>query len=154
MDLLKFISKKEAGRKGYNAIYEGAGVSADLTKMTLNEVYNLQNRIKKSGSTAVGAYQFINKTLKATASKLGLTGEERFTPELQDRLAMTLLEGRGLKKFLSGKLTEDQFADNLAKEWAALPTAGNKSFYDGVQGNKSLVGRKQVLTMLRSMKGK
>jgi len=76
-----------------------------------------------------------------------------FDQQGQDEIFELLLERRGLDGYLSGKITEDKFANNLSKEWAALPKdASGKGFYDGVGSNKSLVGYAETLKMIRGLK--
>lgn len=38
---------------------------------------------------------------------------------------------RGIDKYLAGWLSEDTLIDNLAKEWASLPTTSGKGYYGG-----------------------
>ena len=64
-------------------------------------------------------------------------------------MAKTLLERRGLAKFLAGDSSVSEFGNSLAKEWAALPVLSQTSrdgvqisrgdsYYSGVGGNKAL----------------
>lgn len=126
-NLLAFIRKGEAP-KGYGQIYGGAKgvgrVSAiDVSIMPINSVLALQKKMLDAGSasTACGGYQFLRKTLLATIAQMGLTGKEVWTPELQDRMAVHLMEGRGLGRYMAGKISAEDFCNNLAKEWASLP---------------------------------
>jgi muramidase (phage lysozyme) len=155
--LLDLIRKHEAP-KGYGQIFIGAkGVpkDTDVTKLTLKEVRILQEKMVINGSvsSACGGYQFIRKTLAATMLKMGLTGDEIWTPELQDRMAVYLCEQRGLKDFLAGKLGINDFANNLAKEWASLPVVSGpkkgKSHYAGDGLNRSLHDPETILKALR-----
>lgn len=148
--LLDLTGKLEAGKHGYNEVY-GKKDAADLTNMTLADVFKLQNQMRSEGgvSTAVGKYQFIQSTLQKQAQKLGIDqANTKFTPELQDRLALSLMKEKGLDQFLTGQMSKDQFADNMAEAWAAYPTASGKSRYDGVAGNKAGIGREQFLKHL------
>ena len=52
---------------------------------------------------------------------------------MQDRIACYLLGQRGIDKYLAGRLFEDTLLDNLAREWASLPTSKGKGFYGGQQ---------------------
>jgi muramidase (phage lysozyme) len=124
-NLLDKIGSKEAP-EGYGQIYGGAkGVSqkTDVSKLKLKEVRELQATMLayRSASTACGRYQFIRNTLIATMTEMHLSGEEVWAPELQDRMAIHLMEKRGLKSYLAGAMTREVFANNLAKEWASLP---------------------------------
>jgi hypothetical protein len=55
---------------------------------------------------------------------------------------MVLLEQRGLSKYLNDEITRDQFAGNLANEFASLPIISGpragESEYEGVGINASL----------------
>ncbi|MGV2346143.1 MAG UNVERIFIED_CONTAM: TIGR02594 family protein [Methylobacterium ajmalii] len=152
--ILDFVAGPES-RGNYNAYFANAGSTEDLSKRTLDQTIEWsQSRGTKSSAT--GRYQFMAATLKDLKSSMGLKGSEPFTPELQDRMAVALLERRGFSKWQAGKITDAQFANNLALEWASLPnvTAQNgrqagQSAYAGDGLNKSLVTPDQVLGALR-----
>ncbi|KQP81768.1 hypothetical protein ASF60_22185 [Methylobacterium sp. Leaf113] len=106
-------------------------------------------------SSATGRYQFMKKTLRGLKQEMGLSGTERFSPELQDRMALQLLNRRGYSEWQAGRITDAQFANRLALEWASLPniTAQNGrpagvSAYTGDGLNKSLVSPASVLAAL------
>ena len=168
--ILTAIRKHEAP-KGYGQIYGGAkGVSksVDVSKLTLNEVLSLQSRMLAAGSasTASGGYQFIRKTLLATISQMGLKGSEVWSPELQDRMAIHLMKGRGLDKFLSGSISIEDFANNLSMEWASLPVVKSsynvgssfylkkvgQSYYAGDGLNKSHHKPAEILALLDALR--
>lgn len=82
---------------GYGA-YTGGDVN--LTGMTLNEVMELQGQMLRHpdntfNSSAVGRYQIVRKTLRGLIADMGLTGNELFSPALQDAMAIRLAKGRG-----------------------------------------------------------
>lgn len=114
---------------GYGQFLDGA--QPDLTNMTLNEVREVQSAILSHpdndlDSSAVGRYQITRTTLDDLKRQLKLSGDEKFTPELQDKLAQALLERRGLSKFKSGEISKEEFQRNLSKEWEGFvkdPTA-------------------------------
>lgn len=154
--LLKAIRAKEAPR-GYGQVYGGVPArfkNVDVTKMTLNEVLDWQRQVVRAGSksSAAGGYQFIHKTLLATMQRMGLKGDEVWTPELQDRMAVNLLEERGLNAYLSGRMSRTTFANNLAKEWASLPVVSGKkrgrSYYAGDGLNKSFHDPEDILALV------
>ena len=122
--LLSFISQYEAPN-GYVDYFRGVKFPPPrpLTEMTINQVLDWQKAANPPGlgTAAAGRYQIIEPTLKGLVRNLGLTGDELFNEEMQDRMAFSLLEGRGWGKFIRGSITAEQFADNVAKEWAALP---------------------------------
>ena len=170
--LLDVISTAESATVGnYNAMNQGtvikngkrqpAGKSGDsktiigmnLTDMTIGQILNRaagnndseEKRIKEGKIFAAGRYQIIPKTLKglvdAGVVKLG----DKFDEKTQDKLATALLNEAGLKRWLSGDMTSDQFQNNMAKIWAGLPTTSGKSFYDEKGVNKSNTKAGQML---------
>ncbi len=151
--LLDFIGQKESGSLGYNALVYGNGTpkTADLTGMTLEEVLNYQSGMISRGhaSTAVGRYQFTKATLQEFAKKAGVNLSEKFTPEIQDKIAGALLDEVGYEKVIAGKMTMDEFQNRLAGRWASLPRVDNTSQYAGLNGNKVLTSSdtlKNVIT--------
>jgi muramidase (phage lysozyme) len=164
-NLLDFIGSKEAP-KGYDQIYTRAekivGKPA-VSKMTLNQVLALQERMKKSGSSAAGRYQFLQATLQATMNRLKLRGHEVWTPELQDRMAVNLLELRGLNKYLAGNIGATEFANNLAMEWASLPVVSTirgrhrmvragESYYSGDGLNAALHPTNAIMDLVKALR--
>jgi len=51
--------------------------------------------VKQGKLHAVGRYQFIGSTLKGLVKRLGISRDEKFSPELQDRLFLSLLKSGG-----------------------------------------------------------
>ena len=49
---------------------------------------------------AVGRYQFIGPTLRGLVQRMGISGIERFTPELQDKLFANLLKSGGQSQWV------------------------------------------------------
>lgn len=74
-----------------------------LTDMTVGEIMDLQKDtgisnsewINKGKLHAVGRYQFIGPTLRERVSKLKIDPSQKFTPELQDQLALNYIEDVG-----------------------------------------------------------
>lgn len=148
---LKALIRQHEAAGNYNAVYGNSKSKRDLSQYTLDEILGMQQRARRRGaaSTAIGAYQFIYKTLRGLRNSLGLTGKEKFTPELQDRLADALLEGRGLSAYKAGKLSKRQFALRLSQEWASLPNPNTgRSFYAGDGLNASSAKASQVYAAL------
>jgi muramidase (phage lysozyme) len=144
--MLQLIGRAEAGQAGYNQIWGGRAKSP-ITNMTLDEVLDYQDEIKASGSpsTAVGRYQFLKGTLTGLKKEMGLSGDEKMTPELQDALAIRLMRRRGLDRYLKGELDQKTFTNRLAMEWAGLPTTAGSSYYSGDGLNKANVPLESVL---------
>lgn len=148
--LLALIYKHEAGGN-FNAVYGNAGSTRDLAQLTLDQVLATQVAARRRGaaSTAIGAPQFIHKTLKGLKAELGLTGKEKFTPALQNHLAMALLVRRGWLQFRAGKLSRRAFALRLSQEWASLPNPETgRSYYAGDNLNRSSVRPREVYAAL------
>jgi len=151
--LLDLIKQKESYGGNYN-VFKGSRKEYDLTNMTVNEVREMQK--KQMGNKAAGAYQIIPATFDYLMGKMKLSGNEKFTPEMQDRMAIQLLERRGLSKFQAGKMSIEEFGNEVAKEWASFPllkeikdNRGVKkigtSYYQGDKyGNKALFNEPQV----------
>lgn len=121
--LLSVIAKGESNGN-YNAYYGNAGnASVRFTEMSLEEVLRWQEQYVEQGqpSSAVGRYQIIRPTLNGLVRELKLDTKARFDKTMQDKLAIRLLERRGAKLYVKKKISREQFAANLAQEWAALP---------------------------------
>lgn len=152
--LLQTIAKGESNGN-YNAYYGGArNTAVRFTEMTIAEVLKWQEDFVRQGhpSNAVGKYQIIRPTLVGLVNQLGFAQQAKFNETTQDRLAIALLERRGSEAFIAKALTREQFAANLAKEWAALPaTSGSspeKSYYAGDGLNQAQVNVDEIYTAL------
>jgi len=147
------------GEGDYNSVNRGAdprtgksygSTKANLSEMTINQV--LARNKKPFGDpdrmNAVGKYQIIASTMKGLVSKMGLTGEEKLTPEMQDRLFMALMP-KATTDYVSGRSTDRNTAiTGLAKEYASIGVPvdmkghvqnvrAGQSFYQGYGGNKA-----------------
>ena len=170
--LLDFIGNKESD--GYDDISglvsQSRYPAKNLTQMTITEVLNWQESIDESQlSEASGRYQIMEDTLrgynneKGTGpgnplyTRAGLSGGDLFSPINQDKMAIVLLEQRGLSRFTSGEITREQFANNLANEWASLPlgtgpNAGQSKYAGDSAGNKSLTSVEAFLAVIDQVK--
>jgi muramidase (phage lysozyme) len=155
--LLDTIAKGES-KGNYNAYYgKATNKKVRFTEMSVDEVLKWQENYvsKGSPSSAVGKYQIIRPTLLGLVKELKLDTRVRFDEKLQDKLAITLLERRGAHAFVQKKLTREQFAGNLAKEWAALPkvagTNPEESYYanDGI--NKAQISIDEIYQALTTL---
>jgi muramidase (phage lysozyme) len=149
--ILDFISGPESNGN-YNAYYAHGGSTKDLSKMTVGQVLAWQRQRVKEGSpsSATGRYQLMQKTLTGLTKRMGIDLDEKFTPLLQDRMAVELLNQRGYAQFKAGKMSPQTFGNNLAKEWASLPNlrTGRSQYAGDKAGNKSLVSPGQVLNVI------
>ena len=152
--VLDLIAKPES-QGNYNALFRDADQQdVRLTDMTLDQVRQLQRRlVAERGGSPVGRYQIIDDTLDDLIVRMGLSGNERFTPELQDRMGLLLARDAGLDAWQAGRLTDEGFAHNLSRIWAGLPAdASNRSYYEGVAGNRATIGWSAVTGALQAFK--
>lgn len=152
-NLLTFVQGFEAPA-GFNSMYgDVETASLNLSQLTIDEVIAEQGARVKAGSpsSAAGGLQILRDNLAGLKKELGLTGNEYFSEDMQRIMGLALLERRGLSKFLSGDISADKFANNLAGEWAALPLANGKSVYES-KLNHALTDRQSVLDQLTLLK--
>jgi muramidase (phage lysozyme) len=131
--LVGLILQHEAAGN-WNAVYGNSRNKVNLGKFTLNQILAMQVAARARGarSTAIGGGQFIYKTLKGLKADLGLSGLEKFTPQLQAQLMMHLLRQRGWDAYKAGTMSKRTFALHLAQEWASLPDPNTgRSVYAG-----------------------
>ena len=143
--LLSLIAKGESSGN-YNAYFgHGSNTSIDFTKMSIADVQKWQAKYVQQGSasSAVGKYQIVDTTLSGLVQRLGIDTKQKFDQRMQDKLAIALIERRGVNDYINNELTANQFAANLAKEWASLPRiiGGNPSdsYYASDGLNKSRI---------------
>ena len=155
--LLNTIAQGES-KGNYNAYFGNAGNSEiRFTTMTVDEVLKWQSEYVAQGnpSSAVGRYQFIQPTLEGLLTEMHIERNAAFDEELQDKLATRLLERRGVREYLRGRISREQFAHNLSKEWAALPKVigdnPSTSYYAGDGLNKALISVNDTLAAIDSL---
>lgn len=158
--LLNLIAKAESNGN-YNAYFGNANnTEIDFTEMSIAEVMSWQENYVDQGSpsSAVGKYQIISPTLAGLVEELAIDTTQPFDEPTQDKLAMTLLERRGSTSYVNRELNREQFAANLAKEWAALPKVigdqPDQSYYAGDGLNRSSVEVKAVLEAIDPISAK
>ena len=158
--LLDVVAKAES-KGNYNAYFGNASNSSvDFTKMSIAEVMQWQSDFIKQGnaSSAVGKYQIIDTTLAGLVRQLGLDTSQPFNKQTQDRLAIALLERRGAENYVNNEITREEFAANLAKEWAGLPKVigenPDKSYYASDGLNKSQVSVDEVIEAIKPISAK
>lgn len=150
-----FNSATGRGR-GYNeTLGYGAysGGDRELVTMTLDQIDHLQSAMlahpaNRWNSSAIGRYQIVRTTMRAIRGKLKLSGRELFDPAMQDRMACFLLGGRGIDRWLAGRMSEDALIDELAKEWASLPTTKGKGHYGGQNAAVTVRSVRRALTQV------
>lgn len=136
--LLDLIAMAEAGSAGYDAVQYGATVKPAKrpTQLTLGEIFDWIATTPRQPH-AIGRYQFIPDTLARLVALKGYPRSTRFTPKVQDQLALILLQDAGLAAFEAKTLPRRAFMKNLARIWAGLPLPSGKSYYQGYAGNKA-----------------
>jgi muramidase (phage lysozyme) len=134
-------SDEQARKKGYSSGYDvtlgygayGGKTAKPLTEMTLAEIEQHQTKMladpkNKLNSSALGKYQFTRSTLFGSdkdigeLARLGISKDEKFTPELQDRLALSLI-WKQTEQFKKGSISQSQYQNVLAGRWASIARA-------------------------------
>ncbi|WNL51128.1 endolysin [Synechococcus phage S-CREM2] len=159
---LGVLAKYESGAAGYDAVNQigtkggrgVAGFSGDIKRMpqhkgrsltdfTIKEIKALQyddrtlsnsQWIKKGKLHAVGRYQFIGNTLPGVAKRAGVSDNDKFTPEIQDRMALQLMKERGISPWVgpSDKATSAERAIIRQARQQELPTRRQKGGAVGI----------------------
>jgi len=147
-NLLDLIAKGEASAAGYDSANRGkAGDTPKglpgLSKMTVGEVMALQGRKELF---AAGRYQIIPETLAGLVKSGVVKPGDIFSPVIQDKLAMELVNRR-LKAGGSDPIKQ-QF--ELSREFASIenPYTG-KSYHEGKGNNKASISTNQIQLALR-----
>lgn len=162
--LLTMIRQGESA-EDYNAVYGAKRGAYSLINMVFRAAYALGLARVKAGqpSSALGAYQFISKTLVSLQTSLKLTGGETFGVLLQDDLAVALMVRRGLDEYRKGAIGVTQFCNQLAEEWASLPVVSSivgskgffltpgQSYYSGDGLNKALHDTKSFVAAVSGL---
>lgn len=141
-----------AGEGNYTSMYPSENYP-QLTSMTIKEVIQFQKQKLKDGraSAAVGKYQMLYPENYAKAAGLPLTA--KFSPENQDKMAGAYIEkNRGGSDWLAGKITDEQFGYQLAKEFAGLKQPNGVGYYDKDGRNKATVDWKVAKSALQKVK--
>lgn len=158
--LLDFIAQPES-RGNFNVVWGGIKPKdrpkRPLVQMTIAEVLAWQDSIDaRYPSEAAGAYQIMEDTLRPLPMAAGLLPSDLFNEANQDALATVLLKRRGLDRYLAGGMSAEEFANNLAREWASLPLVTGphrgRSYYAGDGLNKSHVEVEAFLAAVRACK--
>lgn len=104
----------------------------------------------------MGRYQIISPTLSGLVQQLELNPKQPYDQTTQDKLAVALLERRGAESYINQELTREEFAANLAKEWAALPRVlggnPNSSYYAGDGLNQAHVKVDEIIQAIDAIK--
>jgi len=111
-----------------------------VTGRTINEILRSQSLPPTDPRRmfAVGRYQIIGPTLRLAVRAMHLTGNERFTPELQDRIFAEYLlpHTPGLANFIfhgRGSVEDAQYA--AARRWASIAVPQGRLTYHRRRSN-------------------
>jgi hypothetical protein len=170
--LLDLMRRGESGAAGYNAYNRGTYVDADgrerirgsdgpidFSRLTLGQVQELQHLPRRDPDRlfAVGKYQIIPTTMDSGVRALGLDPNERFTPELQDRIfsEYLIVEKRpAVHDYITGKpgATLHSAQRAMAMEWASFgdPDKDGRSYYGGA--NRASITPEQSAEALNQMR--
>jgi hypothetical protein len=97
------------GVLGYSGHFSGLYPGENLTDKTVGEIMALQyddrtltnqQWLDQRRLHAVGRYQFIGRTLASLVRRHNISLDDKFTPELQDKLAIILLNEAGLGSWI------------------------------------------------------
>lgn len=147
-EMLDYIADSEGA--GYNTQYANQHTTdKPLTSMTVSEIMQAQRR--QRGSSAIGRYQFMSQTMRDGIAAGIIKPDEKFSPEMQDRLATWLIESkRKGSAWRSGKINDEQFAQGLAQEWASIPSPyTGKGVYSGQRAKH---GVDKLMRVIKSTK--
>ena len=144
--ILDLISKTEGG---YDSLNPGLH-RPQILNMSINELVAFQNQSKSQygGTAAAGRYQFLYPESAAKLAGVPLTA--KFTKDVQDKLAVGYLEKkRRGASWLSGKITDESFMQDLADEWASLPNAQGRFSYGGQSSSTTPKMVREALSKVR-----
>lgn len=142
------------GTKGVAGGRVGYSGKKNLSAMSINEILASSDQYDgndKRRVFAAGRYQVIAPTLRAAVKKMGLTGEEKFTPELQDRIFNEALMPPAARDYITGKSTNKQAAlVAMAQQWRSVadPRTGKTYADAGAKANKASITAEEMSAAL------
>ncbi len=140
---------------GYDAANNGLGM--DLGTHGLRRVFGRSHHEITIGEVitaqqerrihAAGRYQIIGMVLPKAARWAGLSHDQPFNAENQDRMFLALLRHKrpAIWVYLTGFGSAESAADAMAREWSSI------SYWDGLgyySGGRAAVSRPQILSAL------
>ncbi|ULJ59875.1 hypothetical protein [Wielerella bovis] len=121
----EIIGEHEGGKNGYDTVNLGekfgykSKIIKGLSNMTIDEVIRRQNAFEFN---TAGKFQIKRGTLAATKTAMKYSGNEKFSPEIQEKMGEYLFFKRKTGGYIMGTHTDRTSAgDDLAREWASLP---------------------------------
>jgi len=174
--LLSFISK---GEGGYNSMNQGtqgnnivgsthnasSKVGKNLTSMTIGEIMERQAylmnpnnpQVGDYGIFAAGRYQIIPSTMSEILPKSGLSRDDMFSKQNQDKLGITLITKKQPRvgAYINGSGSIDGAMDALSNEFASMPdpTTGNSKYGGGNRALHSIEEVRQALIRAKTGSG-
>lgn len=151
---------RQSVESAYDVVWSGikpADRPKKLSALTVERVLWWQDVVDPLYmSEAAGAYQIMEDTLRGLQSPPGAI----FDPPTQDALALQLMDRRGWADVEAGRKSVEDFANQLAREWASLPvvspvTVGKRtvrrgqSYYAGDGLNRAHATPEEVLGAIR-----
>lgn len=117
--ILNLIASVEA--PGYDAV--NGTVAKKPTECTIREIANYVHLQGRSGSGAAGRYQHMPLYLAGRAVNAGFDGNTLFTPGVQDKITIVMLNARphNMQAFLAKKMSAEAFGSVLAGTWRGFP---------------------------------
>jgi len=158
-DLKNEIASGEGDYGSYNRGTAGdtprSQQSIDIQNLTVGQVMQLQ---RQGQLFAVGKYQFIPGTLAEAVRSTGVDLEQKFDSSTQEQLFPYLISEAKrpkLASYLSGKSSDEDAAINdLAHEFASIPTTSGRGAYDGDRaGNQAAGGLNRVQKIRGILRG-
>ena len=155
-ELRSLIMEGEADSRGYdsfNTTVEGYTLEKSPTEMTVSEAMSTPG--------AKGLYQFVNSKkapvldeMKAAGifDEMGISLNDTFNKEVQDKLFLGMLKHIGLDEFIRNQDIE-AFQDILAGRWAGLENSTGVGTWDGYKGNKASVDSARIQAALQRLLG-
>lgn len=134
--ILDLIALYES-RGNYNAVFSSPQ-NPNLTNMTISEVIAYGSKIKaKTGGTPLGRYQIVQGTLQGILKSAGVSLNDKFSPEIQDKLCVQIMKSAGAdpNMFLMGSVSPEKCVSKWANQWSTWPTSPN---------NKNIVGNESA----------
>lgn len=146
--LLNLISSGESPGGGYSAMFPSESYP-QILDMSISEVIAFQKEKLKDGrrSAAIGRYQMLFPEKFAAAAGLPLTA--KFSPENQDKMVIAYLrKNRKLDLWLEGRITDEAFSEELAREFGAFKSASGFV----LPGNTGSIGFNKLKPVLQQIK--
>ena len=155
-NLLDLIYSAESGRN-YDAWNTQTKIRSErpLTELTVAEIMAIQDKNKDNDGGAAGAGQIKKSTMQLLLNNKILSRDDKFTPAVQDRAHLFLLQNRGLDDFLSGQIDLNEYGHRLSKEYASLPSMKGEtpdmSYYEGEAKNSARVRPAEINAQLSAL---